>query len=838
MKQLSHETATRIGRCARRHRAELLGFSALGLIWAALAPAQALAADAAPASSPAATDATANEVVINGVPYRETVLPTRLKNESTYGIDLSVMETPRNTTLLSTTQLETLNIDDPRAFSYLTSSSYTDAAFGTPNIPRVRGQYADVFYNGMRDSLTQNGYGVPVNYDAFANISITKGPANTIDGPGPGSGGEVDFLTKRPNLDHMTGLADVTLDTVNNRRLGLDLSMPLIKDELAVMLSYSGEDSGSYFYGHWMHRNALYGALRWAPTDSYTLDFNAEANIGQYTEEVGVNRANQALINNGTYLTGEAAPGDIYGYETFFDLTGSIKLNPRITLDETPGTTTRAQLYNWQLIQKYKLNSNLTIENNTLFMFQNSDNHEWYYYADESNGSYTIENKTQLNGDYDLNLLGSTVRDQFVVGGTFRYAYTNYISNFNNEAVSVWDLSTAPITWRLDPGQQTYGDAVPYTSVFGTPLYGVLGRDYTGGGNTGVSELYDTGLFFQNRMTLTEKLSVLFGLRLDVLQDHTHDPLDCSPDGIYTCEDYYPQNYTTGAYGDGQANLSALYKFTEHASGYVTFDWTQAPPNPNGGEGGINAYGMVPDSKLLRGNSFLYEAGAKFDLLDKRLFISAAVFDQIHQVPTGPGDTESIGANTRGVELEGNYQPSRDLYVTASYSFIKSTLDSAPEFYDFPAQLGANLDGAGTLVSYLPGKVDQPDQPQHLFNVLANYKFENGFGLRTGLQVTGPISLTASGLMDLSGLAGTGYFPTASVTPGPNGDYYYHSPVIPWQYTWNLAAFYEWKKYTVTLSVYNVTDRMNWSPSPSLYGNDFLVRADPRTYELRLQYKF
>jgi len=850
VQQIQTSLAPRKSFGAQRGRARLLGFTALGLALAVGAPLRALAADAA--AAPATSDATANEVVVNGVPYKETVLPTRMQTDSAYGIDMSVMDTPRNTTLISTTQLETLNIDDPRAFSYLTSSSYTDAAFGTPNIPRIRTQYGDVFYNGMRDSLTQNGYGVPINYDAFANIDITKGPASAVDGPGPGVGGEIDFITKRPNLDHMTALVNLTLDTVNNRRLGVDYSMPLIKDELAVILSYSGEDSGSYFTGHWSHRNALYGALRWQPTDNYTLDFNAEANIGQYVEDVGINRANQQLINTGKYLTGEAAPDEIFGFGTYTYLPGTtVKLDPRVTLDETPGTVTRAKLYNAQLIQKWKLNDHLSVENNTLFMYQDSENLESYYYADNSKGSWTIENKTQLNGDYDLNLWDSSVRDQFVLGATFRYAHVNYISNYSNEAVSVWDLSGAPNSWRLAADNQAYGDAVPFTTAFGNTAYGVLGRDTVGGQNTGVSDLYDTGVFFQNRMQMTDKLSMLFGVRLDVLQDHTHDPLNCAPGGLgdYSCladatDDSgidLPQNYTSGAYGIGDANLSFDYRFNPHFSAYATFDWVQSPPNPNGGEGGINLYGLVPDSTQLRGNSFLYEAGAKFNLLDNRLFISTAVFDQIHEIGVGYGDTQSDRANTRGVELEGNYQPNRNLYVTASYSFVKSTLDNPPTFYDFPAYPGVNIDGGGTYASYLSGqKVNQPDQPEHLFNVLANYKFANGFGLRSGLQVTGPISLSASGYMDLGGLLGAGADLPNSVTPvnAAENIYYYHSPVIPWQYTWNLAAFYEWKQYTVTFSVYNVTDRMNWSPSPSLYGNDFLVRSDPRTYEIRLQAKF
>ena len=73
------------------------------------------------------------------------------------------------------------------------------------------------------------------------------------------------------------------------------------------------------------------------------------------------------------------------------------------------------------------------------------------------------------------------------------------------------------------------------------------------------------------------------------------------------------------------------------------------------------------------------------------------------------------------------------------------------------------------------------------------------------------------------------------VSPGVG---YYTSPVIPWQYTWNAAVFYEWNRYTLTFSIYNITDRNNWQPAPMFYGNDFLVRSDPRTFEVRLMAKF
>ena len=43
---------------------------------------------------------------------------------------------------------------------------------------------------------------------------------------------------------------------------------------------------------------------------------------------------------------------------------------------------------------------------------------------------------------------------------------------------------------------------------------------------------------------------------------------------------------------------------------------------------------------------------------------------------------------------------------------------------------------------------------------------------------------------------------------------------------------------TVSLSCYNFTNQRNWQPSPSIYGNDFLVQNDPRSFEVRLEAKF
>jgi hypothetical protein len=144
---------------------------------------------------------------------------------------------------------------------------------------------------------------------------------------------------------------------------------------------------------------------------------------------------------------------------------------------------------------------------------------------------------------------------------------------------------------------------------------------------------------------------------------------------------------------------------------------------------------------------------------------------------------------------------------------------------------GNYIDGAGSLAQFAPGqKFNDPGVPQQIFNFLGNYKFDSGIGLRYGVQVTSPIQTTTSGQL----LASSPYVPQYVV----DNNFYYKSPVIPWQYTMNAAIFYQFQKYTVTLSVYNLTDQINWQAAPTYYGNDFLVRNDPRTYEIRLQAKF
>jgi hypothetical protein len=73
--------------------------------------------------SQASSSSDLDEIVVNGIRRGDLILPTTVSSDSAYGLDLGVMDTPRNNTLLSKAQLDALNVQNPGGFSYLTSSS-------------------------------------------------------------------------------------------------------------------------------------------------------------------------------------------------------------------------------------------------------------------------------------------------------------------------------------------------------------------------------------------------------------------------------------------------------------------------------------------------------------------------------------------------------------------------------------------------------------------------------------------------------------------------------------------------------------------------------------------
>jgi iron complex outermembrane receptor protein len=821
--------------------------------WCALPlVAQAQQTASSPATAPASTGEL-DEIVVNGVKRGDLIMPTTVTSSSAFGLDLNVMDTPRNNTVLSKAQLDALDVQNPGGFSALTASAYSDASFGQPNVPRIRGQFADVFYNGMRDSFTLNGYGAPISFNMVDSIDIIKGPASVQGGAGPGVGGSIDMATKMPSMTTFATTASLEADTHQKRILSLDVGGPLAQN-LAGRLSFTSNDSGSYYNDMYFHQQSLYGALVFQPTSNYQIAVNGDITDTRYRENDGINRVNQGLIDNSTYLTG--ALSNVVGFGTEVDLTGTTVLNPRTIIDEPGGTGAHSVHAMLQIVQTWTLSDRFSIVNNTFYDYINRYNETQDYYADTAESSFTIENKTDFKGKFAL----GAVATEFDAGFTYRYAHVYDIQNYNNEPVSVFDLSQSPNTWLFPPGAQIVGGAFPYTAAFGRTQYGFPGNGTAFGAelypNASIdSNLQDAAIFLEHRLTFSPQWSVLYGLRGDLVQLNDSDPLYSAAETAYQNPANYdgysvspPQSQHTAWYGLYNGNISLVYSPTDWVSGYLTFNKAQyvyATAN-DGAVGAIN----VPVLGQLRQGTKLEEAGVKFDLLGKALFISIAGFKQEREVTTGPSVNQESYAHITGAEFELNYQPSPHFFATASYSYLHTTLDTPAGFYNFPAQPGFNIDGAGTAAVFASNQTfEDPGVPKHLINFLVNYKLDNGLGFQANLQITGPVQTTQAGYINIAATEakladdfgyGTYSQPINNAIPASVlATGYYNPPTIPWQYTVNAGAFYTFlEHYTARLMIYNVANRVNWVNDNPFYGNDFLTRQPPRSFDLTFTGKF
>lgn len=815
--------------------------SGTGVVWFGLAgigpvvhAGDAANTPVAPATVPQGAQGDLDEIVVNGIRRGDLVLPTTVSSSSAFGLDLGVMDTPRNNTLLSKAQLDALNIQNPGGFSYLTSSSYSDAAFGQPNVPRIRGQYADMFFNGMRDSFTVNGYGAPVSFNSADSIDIIKGPASVMGGPGAGVGGVIDITTKMPSMTKFVGTAELEFDSQQKRRATVDVGGPLTGNT-AGRVSVAIDESGSYYYDMFFHQQSIYGALLTQVTPQYSIFLNTSVENTTYRENDGVNRANQALIDHGTYLTGGPIT-PIAGFGTPVLLTGSTQLNDRILIDQPDGTSAHAMHFKAQMIQTFKASDTLTVTNNTFYDFINRYNQTQDYYADTAKDSYSLENKT----DFKLNFATGSLAHKIDAGFTYRYTHVTDIQNYANEPVSVFDLSKSPDTWVFPESAQAAGGAVPYIAAFNHLQYGTLGRDPIFSNSSIISNLQDAAVFVEHRIQFSPQLSAMYGVRGDLVHLTTADPL--GGPGIVNG---LPQSISTNWYGLYNGNASIVYSPVPAVSTYLTWNRAQYVL-PNANDGAVGTFGVDPTTQL-RQNTELEEAGVKFNLLDTRLFISSAVFRQIRSIPSGPGDLRHSLAHIKGAEVELNYQPDPHFFATASYSWLHTALDTASSFYNFPAYLGVNIDGAGALAAFKSNQsFNDPGVPEHLFNVLVNYKHSSGIGAQANIQVTAPIEIAQSGYLDIAATNSNASF-TGYTLLGPGGivplsvvnaDGLYQAPKIPWQFTLNTAVFYTYEHFTAKFTIYNLTNQHNLTNDYPFYGNDFLTRDPPRSYDLTLTYHF
>ena len=759
---------------------------------------------------------------VSGVAPEQQILPTSRPFNSVFGTDDIIIDVPRNVTIISRQQLSDISIQSVLDFSKLTSSAYTTTNFGAPANPSIRGQTADLYINGVRGRITSNGNGLPLDFNAVESVNIVKGPATAVQGASMYVGGFVDLITKRPYFDGYKGSVSVTVGSYSKRGWTVDVGGPLSKT-LAYRFSYSGEDSKGYWHNYYNRNNSLYGAFTYRPNPKYELFVNATAALYNYTENWGINRVTQELIDHGRYKTGvnsNPAPNFALYPFGFADANGvpisfgnintvggvaapisdaqnskwvlsGFPANNRVVFGPTvninlharllkPGDHSVGREYNAQAIQTYTASPSLKVVNNTFWSYTARNTLSSYYYSEIIDPSWFAENRTEF---IYTGLKGVSINS----GLDVRYQRTKAYDDYFFEPANVWDITRDLSTVNV---YNSVNFPNPFTSL---PVPGWPGRYATDGisnGDTNDSSGTTIGPFAQATWKVNDRFNLVTGARYDHVSAHVREPL-LSNHPTASMSLWIP-NY----------NGSLVYKPTTGSSVYLTYNYSKNTSGAVGNGGGItgwNEAGTALDQQLFQQPSTLLEAGTKYSLKKDTLFLNFAVFDQ-KRTAKSTSSTVIQEFHSKGFEAELNYQPDKHLYGTLSYSYIKAT--TSPGFQS-DGGVGSFY-ASSSKVSRVSGL------PQHQFNGLISYAFDNGWGFSANTLVTSAINNNFAGTL-----------------------------VIPTQYEVDASVWYHYnKQWDLRMNLTNLTDEKNWAPPNAVYGNASIFALAGTTVQFNIKYNF
>ncbi|MGB0414830.1 MAG: TonB-dependent receptor [Coraliomargarita sp.] len=769
-----------------------------------------------------------------------SVLPNDHLFSSVYGNEMGILDTPRNITIISKTQLEAISLKDPRDFTKLTTSSYTGSNFGAPTTPSIRGQIADTLINGMRKGMSINGNGMPLNMNSVESVNILKGPPSIMIGATQYVGGYVDLITKRPTWTN-EGQASISADTEGLRKANIDQNF-VLSDTVAARFSITGENTDDYYWDDFKRKTfAFYGAVDWQPNERYKLELMSEYFYADYTENWGINRPTQDLIDHNRYVTG-TTPVPPGGFLDTVETTGIVKIDREARLHGA-GDDSEGDYASFQAIQTFTPDSDLKILNNSLFQYRDRDTYSSYQYSEVLSDNWRFENRTEVQTSQEF--LGFL--HNLNVGAAFSYQDVWAVNDFYHEPANAWDLvndsysdigviddvvfgfNAFPIYGEKARGQLSWRPGSPSATYANADVYAV------GNGDSNDSQTTTVGIFMQDQVDLDQHWSLLLGGRLDYVYAESADPM--FNDMIRYLRTQDPGVDLTGlkrhedSHGDfvPNANLGLVYKVTPVQRLYFNYNYSESIPI--GAGGGVplefSFDPSSPENGKLNEDAFdiqseLFELGYKSSWLDNTVFFTANIFYQTRTEQVSEGDDQEIEA--QGFESEFHYQPTEKFYIVAGYSYIDSITKNGLSATRTPIDEVPSVGGSYTIndfVSFSNYDADTPGVPDHIINGLVAYQFTQNLTVTLGLVITSEIDLAFN-------------VPGDKTSTGDP----LRSAEIPWQYSVDLGFRYTLDRWEAALYVLNATDEENWGAVNGLYGNDSVYAELPRRFEFTLTAKW
>jgi iron complex outermembrane receptor protein len=767
-------------------------------------PASASVTTAGPSvrSTSGDTITTLEKFTVSDVPITEQILPTVRPISSVYGDDESIIDIPRSVSSVNKAWMDDRQVKNAMDFGQFSPGVYAAADYGIPGVPQIRGDYAQVYVNGELIPWSRNS--VPLSFNNVEAMDIVKGPGSAVYGPqGNGPGGYVNFVSKQPYFDHDHADISTTFGywtsghSYSNPEYTIDFGGPL-SDKLAYRVSYLARYGNEYYLNAKDQTQDVYAALTYRANNNLKFEWWGQLYSDLTNEINGGNRVTEAFIKNGSYIAGPAIPSissygfpfgvDIFAtpndpYPTIADGTYSIvdptqahtvKLPAYKTL-VGPEDSARAKLFHTQLKTTYDVSADTEIINLTYYGLESSRKFETYGYDEWYPHTESFQDRFELHTSLDF----GRVTNSIITGAEYRYTNIIAYDDFQSEPFPYYDLSQ-PLTLNniFYPGYyaegKTFGSGAQIPSA---PGYGSVEQQD--------SKMNDLGLFVQDHIGLTKRVSAIIGFREDYISAQTKNP-PLTQAGYYDeFFDYVPlatplyfpagglYRYSATKW-DPSYFTSLIFKITDSQSVYATYDRVDAIHGainvggvdsgttfPFSGPGQFGAGSNAYVDKSLSVGSALYEVGYKGSFLHNTLFFGASLFQQLKTESQVKGSPYRIKDN--GLELDVVYQPTKALSLNANLTYQDATAfgynpDVGPGEQSggaFFQETGTYLDdyatttkvdgttgtgvGATNFTGWNPpsGRMRAPGVPQLVANLFVEYKLANGLGFGMGPNFIG-----------------------------------------------------------------------------------------------------
>ncbi|MEP0355778.1 TonB-dependent receptor plug domain-containing protein [Paraglaciecola sp.] len=811
------------------------------------------------------------KISVVGVKDENMIMPP--ESSSTYGFDMSLVETPRSVTEVSSDLIEAYGLRSVDDLVRMTPGAFTSSFFGIQGAMDIRGETADNYFRGFRRIANPGAF--KTNIRGAKQLEVMRGPVSPLYGTGS-VGGQLNYSPKSAKSDatkyieEVTGKVDLTLGTYSQKILAAEAGTPfkLGDKQGGIYVFAEAENSGSFYNNYEPTNEMLQVAIDLDITDSTTMEFGFQAQTSDSIQVPGWNRVTQDLIDNGTYITGAApirnSDNTIGADRLLPQESGFISSAAPYFINSSfsgvgsfcsPGDADTSNfVYNDMLlacpgapgfIDGYALTNpgETKIDHKTTFIddidFADSTaftayldfttyiddmvwkNQFYYDYMDHTkyqSWGFTADYPGATAAEFRSSLMFDTqsenVSIQHIAGVSLRHEDLDLNHAFFDETFDFRDITVGPtandrIDWAVT---DPYEDATILYDVDGNPtgIEGTVRRNFN---EEQVSTVTNLGIFYLADISF-EKLSLLLGARYDYYDVEAEDEA-VSLLGI--------------PFGDGEVhkdtesalsyNLSISYATESGLVPYVTY--AKANSLTTNQLGGIIASSV--DNGEYLADSDLIELGLKYSNEEDTIYTALSIFDQ--EKTDRIGQTQALVAvSSTGVEFEARALLNENFSMTATATHIETTevSDNALAIIngaDFAAQnglepyqvYGGRIGGNRSTFVGTGVELDRGGLPDNTISMYLNYVQPMGDGKITGSTGFGWADETYTDVLE--------------------------TILLPSYMVWTASLGYITENYEVLFSINNLFDEEYYT-SADLFDSVVVKPSEGRTGSVMFSYKF